>query len=90
MAAVAIATAATTVPGFATAQAVAAELVIYSSRHYGQEAACEAFSKKTGIQLKILTAALVSCATPPLASRPPLRILADRGHALPCLSRRAR
>jgi iron(III) transport system substrate-binding protein len=55
MAAVLIATAAATVPaGFATAQAEAAELVIYSSRHYGQEAAFEAFTKKTGVQLKIL------------------------------------
>jgi iron(III) transport system substrate-binding protein len=32
----------------------AAELVIYSARHYGQEAAFEAFTRKTGIQLKIL------------------------------------
>jgi iron(III) transport system substrate-binding protein len=32
----------------------AAEVVIYSARHYGQEAAFEAFTKKTGIQLKIL------------------------------------
>jgi iron(III) transport system substrate-binding protein len=31
----------------------AAELVVYSARHYGQEAAFEAFTRKTGIQLKI-------------------------------------
>jgi iron(III) transport system substrate-binding protein len=30
------------------------EVVIYSARHYGQEAAFDAFTKKTGIQLKIL------------------------------------
>ena len=30
------------------------EIVIYSARHYGQEAAFDAFTKKTGIQLKIL------------------------------------
>jgi iron(III) transport system substrate-binding protein len=32
----------------------AAEVVVYSARHYGQEAAYEAFTRKTGIQLKIL------------------------------------
>jgi iron(III) transport system substrate-binding protein len=31
------------------------EVVIYSARHYGQEAAFDAFTKKTGIALKILT-----------------------------------
>ncbi len=31
----------------------AAEVVVYSARHYGQEAAFEAFTRKTGIQLKI-------------------------------------
>jgi iron(III) transport system substrate-binding protein len=31
-----------------------AELVIYSARHYGQEAAFDAFTQKTGVQLKIL------------------------------------
>ena len=34
--------------------AESAEVVVYSARHYGQEAAFEAFTKKTGIQLKIL------------------------------------
>jgi iron(III) transport system substrate-binding protein len=38
------------VPGWAT------ELVVYSSRHYGNEAAFEAFKQKTGITLKILNA----------------------------------
>ncbi len=32
----------------------AEEVVIYSARHYGQEAAFEAFTKKTGIQIRIL------------------------------------
>jgi len=31
------------------------EVLIYSARHYGQEAAFEAFTKKTGIQVKMLT-----------------------------------
>ncbi|MGH7308188.1 MAG: extracellular solute-binding protein [Candidatus Rokuibacteriota bacterium] len=30
-----------------------AEVVVYSARHYGQETAFDAFSRKTGIQLKI-------------------------------------
>jgi iron(III) transport system substrate-binding protein len=34
--------------------AAPAELVIYSARHYGQEAAFDVFSRRTGIQLKIL------------------------------------
>jgi iron(III) transport system substrate-binding protein len=34
--------------------AESAEVVVYSARHYGQEAAFEAFTKKTGIQIKIL------------------------------------
>jgi len=34
----------------------ATELVVYSSRHYGNEAAFEAFKQKTGITLKILNA----------------------------------
>ncbi len=34
----------------------AAEVLVYSARHYGQEAAFEAFTKKTGIQVKMLTA----------------------------------
>ena len=33
----------------------AAEVTVYSARHYGQEAAFEAFTRKTGIQLRILT-----------------------------------
>ena len=36
------------------APAATAELVIYSARHYGQEAAFDAFTRKTGIPLKIL------------------------------------
>jgi iron(III) transport system substrate-binding protein len=32
----------------------AAEVVIYSARHYGQEAAFDAFTQKTGVQLRIL------------------------------------
>ena len=31
------------------------EVVVYSARHYGQEAAFEAFTKKTGITVKVLT-----------------------------------
>ena len=34
----------------------ATELVVYSSRHYGNEAAFEAFKQKTGITLKVLNA----------------------------------
>src|SRR5437867_13116671 len=30
------------------------EVVIYSARHYGQEPAFDAFTKKTGIQIKML------------------------------------
>ena len=33
----------------------AAEVTVYSARHYGQEAAFEAFTRKTGVQLRILT-----------------------------------
>jgi iron(III) transport system substrate-binding protein len=33
----------------------AAELLVYSARHYGQEPALDAFTKKTGIQVKMLT-----------------------------------
>ena len=33
----------------------AGELLVYSARHYGQEAAFEAFIRKTGIQVKMLT-----------------------------------
>ena len=35
------------------APARAAEVLVYSARHYGQEAAFEAFTKKTGIQVKM-------------------------------------
>src|SRR4029450_4838578 len=31
------------------------EVVVYSARHYGQEAAFEAFTRKTGIAVKVLT-----------------------------------
>ena len=34
--------------------AAAPEVVVYSARHYGQEAAFQAFTKKTGIEIKIL------------------------------------
>lgn len=33
----------------------AEEVVVYSARHYGQEAAFEAFTKKTGIQVRVFT-----------------------------------
>lgn len=39
-----------------TAPTEGAELLIYSSRHYGQEAAFEAFTKKTGIALRTFNA----------------------------------
>lgn len=39
----------------AAGPAAAAEVVVYSARHYGQEAAFEAFTKKTGIQVKIFS-----------------------------------
>jgi iron(III) transport system substrate-binding protein len=35
------------------APAVAAEVTVYSARHYGQEAAFDAFTRKTGIQIKV-------------------------------------
>jgi iron(III) transport system substrate-binding protein len=35
--------------------AAAPEVVVYSARHYGQEAAFQAFTKKTGIEIKILS-----------------------------------
>src|SRR6185436_2082362 len=31
------------------------EIVVYSARHYGQEAAFDAFTKKTGVAVKVLT-----------------------------------
>src|SRR5919109_3581660 len=40
-------------PTLSTAQAP--EVVVYSARHYGQEAAFDAFTKKTGIAVKVLT-----------------------------------
>jgi iron(III) transport system substrate-binding protein len=42
--------------GFSGGPAPAAgpEVVVYSARHYGQEPAFEAFTKKTGIEIKIL------------------------------------
>jgi iron(III) transport system substrate-binding protein len=36
-----------------TGQGAPAEIVLYSARHYGQEAAFEAFTKKTGIPIRI-------------------------------------
>ena len=45
---------AATVSIFTTSSAGAAEVVVYSARHYGQEAAFEAFTKKTGIHVKVL------------------------------------
>lgn len=36
------------------APAAAEEIVVYSARHYGQEAAFEAFTRKTGIQIRML------------------------------------
>jgi iron(III) transport system substrate-binding protein len=41
------------VPLTAPTNAQAPEVVVYSARHYGQEAAFEAFTKKTGIAVKI-------------------------------------
>jgi iron(III) transport system substrate-binding protein len=41
--------------GSARAQAPAGEVVVYSARHYGQESAFEAFTKKTGVQVKVFT-----------------------------------
>ncbi|MBI2202591.1 MAG: extracellular solute-binding protein [Candidatus Rokubacteria bacterium] len=41
------------VVGPAAGQAPAGEVVVYSARHYGQEAAFEAFTKKTGIRVNI-------------------------------------
>src|SRR4030095_16630134 len=39
----------------AATTASANEVLIYSARHYGQEPAFEAFTKKTGIQIKMLS-----------------------------------
>jgi iron(III) transport system substrate-binding protein len=43
------------VPPSSRATAQAPEVVVYSARHYGQEAAFDAFTKKTGIAVKALT-----------------------------------
>jgi iron(III) transport system substrate-binding protein len=42
------------VPSPPTTNAQAPEIVVYTARHYGQEAAFEAFTKKTGINVKLL------------------------------------
>lgn len=42
------------VGGPAPARAESPEIVVYSARHYGQEAAFEAFTTKTGIRIKVL------------------------------------
>jgi len=41
--------------GLEPVPAYASEVLIYSARHYGQEPAFEAFTKKTGIQIKMLS-----------------------------------
>jgi iron(III) transport system substrate-binding protein len=41
--------------GLGPVPAYATEVLIYSARHYGQEPAFEAFTKKTGIQIKMLS-----------------------------------
>src|SRR5262249_61686098 len=33
------------------------EIVVYSARHYGQEAAFDAFTKKTGVEVQVITRA---------------------------------
>jgi iron(III) transport system substrate-binding protein len=43
----------TAVLAMASAAAEGPELVVYSARHYGQEAAFDAFTRKTGIKLRI-------------------------------------
>jgi iron(III) transport system substrate-binding protein len=53
---VAVAMFALITPLLGVAPGEGAELVVYSSRHYPNEAAFEAFQKKTGITLKILNA----------------------------------
>jgi iron(III) transport system substrate-binding protein len=44
-----------TLPLAVPVRAEAAEVVVYSARHYGQEAAFDAFTRKTGIAVKIFT-----------------------------------
>ena len=43
-----------TVPPTPPASAQGSEVVVYTARHYGQEAAFEAFTRKTGIHVKLL------------------------------------
>ena len=40
--------------GLSAARAAGGEVVVYSARHYGQEPAYDAFTRKTGIQIKVL------------------------------------
>ena len=42
------------VPSTRPTSAQAPEVVVYTARHYGQEAAFEAFTRKTGINVKLL------------------------------------
>jgi iron(III) transport system substrate-binding protein len=42
------------IPPTPTTNAQAPEIVVYTARHYGQEAAFEAFTRKTGINVKLL------------------------------------
>jgi iron(III) transport system substrate-binding protein len=42
-------------PVLARTHAQSPEVVVYSARHYGQEAAFDAFTRKTGIAVKVLT-----------------------------------
>ena len=42
-------------PPILSSSAQAPEVVVYSARHYGQEAAFEAFTRKTGVGVKLLT-----------------------------------
>jgi iron(III) transport system substrate-binding protein len=42
------------VPPAPPTSAQASEVVVYTARHYGQEAAFEAFTRKTGITVKLL------------------------------------
>jgi iron(III) transport system substrate-binding protein len=45
---------AATLLGHSAPPAAGPEVVVYSARHYGQEAAFQAFTRKTGIEIKIL------------------------------------
>jgi iron(III) transport system substrate-binding protein len=42
-------------PLLARTSAQSSEVVVYSARHYGQEAAFDAFTRKTGVAVKVLT-----------------------------------